>query len=53
MELLLVLAWFGFLFYIAKIRTGTLQLHLVIVWALMLLSGLIALIKLLISWLRT
>lgn len=53
MELLLVLIWFGFLVYIAKTRTGTIQLHLVIVWGLMLLASVWALVKLLFNWLRS
>jgi hypothetical protein len=53
MELLVALGWIGFLAYLANTKEGTIKLHLVIVWGLMLLSSGFIFVKLLFGWLRS
>lgn len=46
-ELLLIVTWFAFLAYLVKAKPGTIRQNLLYVWALMLLSIVIALVRLL------
>jgi hypothetical protein len=51
MELLLVLTWLAFLGYLAKTSTGTIQMHLLLIWLFMFGTGLWALGRLILSYL--